>query len=76
MKDMGHDIDSRLQELESRLAFQDDLIESLNRIIARQDRDLIRLELRIKSLGDKVNDLGESGAAPGTLPEHEVPPHY
>jgi len=73
---MGHDIESRLEELESRLAFQDDLIESLNKIIARQDRDLIRLEQRMKSLGDKVNDLDDSGAVPGSPPEHEVPPHY
>jgi SlyX protein len=68
-------IESRLDELESRLAFQDDLIESLNEIIARQDRDLIRLEQRVKSLGDKLDDLGEAGALSGS-PGHEIPPHY
>jgi SlyX protein len=68
--------EARLDELESRLAFQEDLIESLNEIIARQDRDLIRLEQRVKSLGDKLNDLGEAGALPGISPGHEVPPHY
>ena len=30
------EIQARLEELESRLAFQDDLIESLNEVIARQ----------------------------------------
>jgi len=68
-------IEARLDELESRLAFQDDLIESLNEIIARQDRDLIRLEQRVKSLGDKLDDLGEAGALSGS-PGHEIPPHY
>jgi len=68
-------IESRLDELESRLAFQDDLIESLNEIIARQYRDLIRLEQRVKSLGDKLDDLGEAGALSGS-PGHEIPPHY
>jgi SlyX protein len=69
-------IESRLDELESRLAFQDDLIESLNGIVARQDRDMARLESRVKALADKLEDLAESAAAPGASPGHEVPPHY
>jgi len=73
---MDSRIESRLDELESRLAFQDDLIENLNEIIARQDRDLARLELRVKSLADKLNDIGESAAMSGSPQGHEVPPHY
>jgi len=73
---MNSAIESRLDELESRMAFQDDLIESLNEIIARQDRDLARLELRVKSLTDKLNDIAESAATPAETPGHEVPPHY
>ena len=76
MSAMDPDIESRLEELESKLAFQDDLIESLNEIIARQDRDLLRLELRVKSLGDKLSDLAESSSTPGESPGYEVPPHY
>ncbi len=73
---MGAGIEARLEELESRLAFQDDLIDSLNETIARQDRDLIRLEQRVKALGDKLNDLGEAGALSGVSTGHEIPPHY
>ena len=73
---MDTGIESRLDELESRLAFQDDLIENLNEIIARQDRALVRLELRVKALSDKFNDLAESSAIPGDSSGHEVPPHY
>ena len=73
---MDREIESRLEELESKLAFQDDLIESLNEIIARQDRDLLRLELRVNSLGAKLSDLEESSSAPGASPGYEVPPHY
>lgn len=69
-------IESRLDELESRLAFQDDHIESLNEIIVRQDRELRRLELRVKTLADKLNDFAESAAMPGASSGHEVPPHY
>ncbi len=70
------DIDARLDELESRLAFQDDLIESLNETVVRQDRDIARLELKVKTLGEKLEDLGEAAAMPGVVPGHEVPPHY
>lgn len=76
MMPMDSIIESRLDELESRLAFQDDLIESLNEIIARQDRELGRLELRVKALGEKLNDFAESAEMPGASPGHEVPPHY
>ncbi len=76
MTPMDSAIESRLDELESRLAFQDDLIESLNETITRQDRELVRLELRVKSLGEKLNDFAESAAMPGAAPGHEVPPHY
>lgn len=69
-------VESRLEDLESRLAFQDDLIESLNEIVARQDRELARLELRVKSLGGKLEELSEVAAAPGSSQGHEVPPHY
>jgi SlyX protein len=76
MTTMDPGIESRLDELESRLAFQDDLIESLNETIAHQDRELVLLKLRLKSLADKLNDFAESAAAPGAAPGHEVPPHY
>jgi len=69
-------IESRMDELESRLAFQDDLIESLNKTIVRQDRELARLESRVRALADKFNDLAESAASPGASSGHEVPPHY
>jgi len=69
-------IESRLDEIESRLAFQDDMIERLNEIIVRQDSELARLELQVKALADKYNDLAESSTMPGAVSGHEVPPHY
>jgi SlyX protein len=73
---MTSGIESRLEELESRLAFQDDLIDSLNEIVVRQDRELARLELRVKSLGGKLEELSDVTSAPGSAQGHEVPPHY
>ena len=69
------DLTRRFDELESRLAFQDDLIESLNKVIARQDREISNMASQLKDLITKVADQAET-AGPGTKPEHEIPPHY
>ena len=68
------DFAQRLDELESRLAFQDDLIESLNEVISRQDRNLAQLTLRLQGLAAKMSDIAE--AAPVKSSGDEVPPHY
>ena len=67
---------SRLDELESRLAFQDDLIESLNLVVARQDRELASLAQRVKALEARLTDRAEAASQPGGSAGHEVPPHY
>lgn len=67
---------SRLDELESRMAFQDDLIESLNRVIARQDRELAELTRRIEELETRLADVLAAAGMPGGPGGHEVPPHY
>jgi len=67
---------SRMDELESRLAFQDDLIENLNEVISRQDREILNLVQKLKELDGRINDLAASAAAPGGSMEQEVPPHY
>jgi SlyX protein len=68
--------DSRLDDLESRLAFQDDLIEELNAVIARQDREILDLARRLKDLELRMIELSEAAASPGGSAAHEVPPHY
>jgi SlyX protein len=67
---------SRVDELESRAAFQDDLIESLNQVVARQDRELAELARRVQQLEAKLADLAEAASLPGSGDGHEVPPHY
>ncbi len=67
---------ARLDELESRAAFQDDLIESLNEIVARQDRELADLVRRVRELETRLTDLAEAASLPAAAGGHEVPPHY
>ena len=67
---------SRLDELEARAAFQDDLIESLNQVVARQDRELADLARRVRALETRLAELAEAASLPGAGGGHEVPPHY
>ncbi|MCF6262698.1 MAG: SlyX family protein [Xanthomonadales bacterium] len=68
-------MEKRLIELESRLTFQDDLIESLNEAVIQQQKQIERLELISKTLAERLRGLSGSAGADES-PGHEVPPHY
>ncbi len=66
----------RIQELESQMAFQDELHGQLNDIVARQDRDISLLKNQVTELVRRLRDMDDSlsGQQAGSL--DEVPPHY
>ncbi|MGA9575677.1 MAG: SlyX family protein [Lysobacterales bacterium] len=64
----------RVDELESQLAFQDELIESLNTTVARQDHEILELKHHFNRLSERMKEFGEDGA--GAVPQDETPPHY
>ncbi|WP_045223325.1 SlyX family protein [Methyloterricola oryzae] len=65
----------RLVELESRLAYQDDLVVTLNDVVSRQQLQIDRLEATVRVLLDRVQRL--SALAEGADPAaEERPPHY
>ena len=68
-------LEKHLVELESRIVFQDDLIESLNEVIARHDREIITMTGQLKALFSRMSDLADT-ATPGASAEDEIPPHY
>ena len=65
-------MESRLAEIEVKLSFSEDLLEELNRTVARQQQiDLLQQELR--ALRQQV----QSGTAAESFgPHDETPPHY
>ena len=71
----GKDLSARLDELESRMTFQDDLISALNDIVTRQDREMAILTVQVRGLVTRLSEMADT-AAPGTSGEYENPPHY
>ena len=74
MNDTLETLAKRIEELESQAAFQDELHESLNAIVARQDGEILELKRQLILLNERIKDFGE--AIPGAGPQDETPPHY
>jgi SlyX protein len=66
---------ARVEELEIRLAFQEDMLSELNNILSRQDGELIRLREQLRALSEKHVDLQYRVDQGGESAE-ERPPHY
>ena len=64
----------RLDEIESQVAFQDEIIESLNSTVAKQDRELLELKHQLSHLSERIKEIGD--ASPDEAPQDETPPHY
>lgn len=67
-------MDQRIDELESRLAFQDDVIETLNGVVTRQQLQLDNLEKEVLLLKQQIKNLSPSQIANES--EETPPPHY
>ena len=74
MSQASENLVKRVDELESQLAFQDELIESLNSTVARQDREFLELKHQLGRLSERLKEIGD--ATPGEAPQDETPPHY
>lgn len=65
----------RIDELEMRQAFQEDMLTELNAIMSRQDGEIMRLIAQVKSLSDKHQDL-RFRVDQSDEPGNDRPPHY
>jgi Uncharacterized protein conserved in bacteria len=66
--------EDRIIELEIKAAYQEDLLQELNKIVAGQQQQIDRLETTCRMLNERIKSLStESGATENI---EEVPPHY
>lgn len=71
-----HDIQNQLIELQTRVAFQEDMLQQLNQVIALQDQDIRQLQQQLKLLSKRFDDsLYTQDQVAGKV-EDERPPHY
>ncbi|WP_431482518.1 SlyX family protein [Pseudomonas solani] len=67
-------LEERINELETRLAFQDDTIQALNDVLVLQQRVVERLQLQLAALAKRQEELiGQFG---GGGDDDVPPPHY
>ena len=67
------DAEARINELEIKLAYTEDLLDTLNTTVFRQQQQIDLLQEQLRSLQQQVQT-----ALPGepNSPRDEIPPHY
>jgi SlyX protein len=67
-------IEERLENIETKISLQEDLVEELNKTIYQQQQKLERLEAICEALVRHMESLEEAGNVSRTA--NEKPPHY
>ena len=69
-----NEIENRITELEAKLSFQEDTIETLNEELKAHQQRLAKMQRQIELLAEKMKE----GRDPGLMPQHQEPPppHY
>jgi len=66
--------EDRLENIETKITYQEDQIDALNKTVYQQQQKLERLEAICESLASNIRSLAEAGAE--GKPANERPPHY
>ncbi len=65
--------DTRITELEIKIAYQEDLLQSLNTVVSNQQLQINRIEETCKLLNDRLKSIREIESINQS---NEKPPHY
>jgi SlyX protein len=66
--------EDRIIELEIKTAYQEDLLQTLNKIVGEQQQQIARLEATCRMLNDRIKSLSVEGGGGESV--EELPPHY
>lgn len=65
--------EDRLERIESKLGFSEDLLDELNRTVFRQQQQIERLQAQLARLSERIGQLPTGSPRD---PREEIPPHY
>jgi SlyX protein len=68
------DLEARIEALEVRVAYQDQMIEDLNQTVIAQWKQIDSLKRQLNELLDRVQEVADNPGGP-SAPE-PPPPHY
>ena len=68
----------RIEDIETKLAYQEQALDELNEIVTRQQSQIDKLEATCRHLLEKLRELGENddGEVSGESLDQQRPPHY
>ena len=69
-------MDELVNELQSKLAFQEDALSSLNDVVIGLKRDLIELRQLMMAINQRVSDQGEIINTHASIDIDAPPPHF
>jgi SlyX protein len=75
MSESSSVVEARLTDLEVKASYADDLLDTLNAIVARQQAQIDRLVREVTQLRQQAAEGQQSLTAPRSLRD-ELPPHY
>lgn len=76
---MTHDstsLEARIAELEMRIVFQEDTLQTLNRELATQQQQIEQLQLMLQTVYRELKDAQEAAQTGAAAAANERPPHY
>lgn len=73
---MVNQLEDRIIELETRLAYQEDTLQQLNQVVTEQDQMILRLQEHMRLVADKLISIEGGLEQGGDMPVNERPPHY
>lgn len=70
-------VQDKLIELETKFSFQEDLLQQLNEVVIRQQRQLDEMSRDMRVLKDQLGEVAADDSKPGAAEQqNERPPHY
>lgn len=72
---MDPELERRLIEIETRVAYQDDAVIKLTELVQAHQKQLYQLDVRFETLLERFRNLLDTRASSQEIP-NERPPHY